>query len=93
MPIGGASTRCPGWCDPIGLDLLGFAIAVAGAIAVVLLVYLFGRRALDVLANRTVGESANIGGPGDFLSVPRGEYYVDAVTDCATWSVTLTPTP
>ena len=48
---------------------------------------------LDVLANATIGASANIGGTDEFLALPRGDYYVDAVTDCRTWTVTMTPTP
>ena len=48
---------------------------------------------LGVLASATVGESASIGGPDAFLFVHLREYYVDAVTDCRMWSITLTPTP
>ena len=47
---------------------------------------------VDVLANAAIGAGSNLGGTDAFLSVPRGEYYVDAVTDCATWTITLTPT-
>src|SRR5258707_2821421 len=46
MPVAGASASCPDWCDAVGSDLLSFAIALVGAVVLLLLIYGFTRRAL-----------------------------------------------
>jgi hypothetical protein len=45
----------------------------------------------ETLVSEVIPARTNTGGPTSYLTVDRDRYYVEAVSDCAAWSITFTP--